>query len=243
MRYKLLYDLHTHTTFSHGKGSIEDNVKVAIEKGLKAIAITDHGPGHLTYGIKREAIPIMRKQIDLLSKKYPEIKIYLGVEANIIDNGNYLDVYSHEFRDFDIVLAGYHFGIKNGYTASNWTFNHGIGRTGKRREALANRNTEMIINAIEKNDIKILTHPGDKAPVNMDQIARACAVNDVLMEINARHKHMNVAEIRIASKEAVKFIINSDAHVPDKVGTFEESVEQALEAGLDMNRIINIRKV
>ena len=39
MRYKLLYDLHTHTTFSHGKGSIEDNVKVAIEKGLKAIAI------------------------------------------------------------------------------------------------------------------------------------------------------------------------------------------------------------
>ena len=65
MRYKLLYDLHTHTTFSHGKGSIEDNVKVAIEKGLKAIAITDHGPGHLTYGIKREAIPIMRKQIDL----------------------------------------------------------------------------------------------------------------------------------------------------------------------------------
>ena len=92
MRYKLLYDLHTHTTFSHGKGSIEDNVKVAIEKGLKAIAITDHGPGHLTYGIKREAIPIMRKQIDLLSKKYPEIKIYLGVEANIIDNGNYLDV-------------------------------------------------------------------------------------------------------------------------------------------------------
>ncbi len=79
MRYKLLYDLHTHTTFSHGKGSIEDNVKVAIEKGLKAIAITDHGPGHLTYGIKREAIPIMRKQIDLLSKKYTEIKIYLGV--------------------------------------------------------------------------------------------------------------------------------------------------------------------
>ena len=41
----------------------------------------------------------------------------------------------------------------------------------------------------------------------------------------------------------MRFIINSDAHVPDKVGTFEESGEQALEAGLDMNRIINIRKV
>ena len=30
----MIYDHHTHTTFSHGKGSIEDNVKVAVEKGL-----------------------------------------------------------------------------------------------------------------------------------------------------------------------------------------------------------------
>ena len=43
--YKMLFDYHTHTTFSHGKGSIEDNVKEAVKKGLKAIAITDHGPG------------------------------------------------------------------------------------------------------------------------------------------------------------------------------------------------------
>ena len=34
----MTFDYHTHTTFSHGKGSIEDNVKVAISKGLKALA-------------------------------------------------------------------------------------------------------------------------------------------------------------------------------------------------------------
>ena len=57
--YKMLFDYHTHTTFSHGKGSIEDNVKEAVKKGLKAIAITDHGPGHMTYGIKREDVPVI----------------------------------------------------------------------------------------------------------------------------------------------------------------------------------------
>ena len=51
MKYRMTFDFHTHTTYSHGKGSIEDNVKEAIKKGLKAIAITDHGPGHLTYGL------------------------------------------------------------------------------------------------------------------------------------------------------------------------------------------------
>ena len=51
-QYRMIYDHHTHTVYSHGKGSIEDNVKVALSKGLKSVAITDHGPGHLTYGLK-----------------------------------------------------------------------------------------------------------------------------------------------------------------------------------------------
>ena len=52
--YELLYDLHTHTTYSHGKGSIEDNVREAFNQGLEFVAISDHGPGHLFYGINRE---------------------------------------------------------------------------------------------------------------------------------------------------------------------------------------------
>ena len=45
MKYKMTFDYHTHTIFSHGKGTIADNVEAARSKGLKGIAITDHGPG------------------------------------------------------------------------------------------------------------------------------------------------------------------------------------------------------
>ena len=68
MKLKMIFDYHTHTVFSHGKGSIEDNVKAAVEKGIKSIAITDHGPGHLTYGIKREAVKEMREEINRLKE-------------------------------------------------------------------------------------------------------------------------------------------------------------------------------
>ena len=54
--YRLKYDFHTHTIFSHGKGTIEQNVMRAREIGLAAIAISDHVPGHMTYGIKRSDI-------------------------------------------------------------------------------------------------------------------------------------------------------------------------------------------
>ena len=47
-KYRMIYDHHTHTVYSHGKGTIEDNVRVASEKGHSSIAITDQGPCHLT---------------------------------------------------------------------------------------------------------------------------------------------------------------------------------------------------
>ena len=63
MKYKLTGDYHTHTVFSHGKGTIRENVLHARQLGLKAIAITDHGPGHNEHGMKRESVPEMRRII------------------------------------------------------------------------------------------------------------------------------------------------------------------------------------
>ena len=36
-------DYHTHTIYSHGKGTVLENVMRAKEVGLQEIAITDHG--------------------------------------------------------------------------------------------------------------------------------------------------------------------------------------------------------
>ncbi len=240
-KYRMTADLHTHTTFSHGKGSIEDNVLEARGKGLKQIAISDHGPGHLFYGVERSRFAEMRAEIDRLNDVYTDIDIFLSVEANIVENGNFLDVTEEEKKIFDFIIAGYHYGVRRGRCVSNWLYAHSVPLViGK---SLLAKNTDNVVRAVYENELKILTHPGDKGPFDIDEIAKACEARGTLMEINMHHPHLSVEEIKTAAKYDVKFIISSDAHVPGNVGKYEEGVARAIEAGLDVSRIVNIAEI
>jgi len=238
--FEMIYDLHTHTTYSHGSGSVEDNVRVAVKKNLEYIAISDHGPGHLFYGVNRNDFPNMKTDIERMNVKFPKMNVRMSIEANTVYDGNGLDVKPEEFDEFDFVIAGFHFGLFGCGSIRNWMWCHGL-KAGE--ESLKRKNTEMIVNALKKNDIAIITHPGDKGPFDIEEIAKACVETDTLMEINCRHNHLTTEEIKIAMQNPdVKFIISSDAHFPEAVGTFKPGLQRALDAGLDPDRIVNIRR-
>lgn len=240
--YKMIFDYHTHTVFSHGKGTIEDNVREAISKGLKGIAISDHGPGHLTYGVKRENLPVMRAEIESLKTKYPEIEILLSVEANIIYKNPFIDLKEEDKEHLDFVLAGYHFGVTKGNCIGNWLDSH-IGYPAVTGDKLKLMNTDMTVAAVYENDLKILTHPGDKGRFDIKAIARACEDKGTWMELNMKHPFLDIEGIKTASKFDVTFVISSDAHIPERVGTFETALARAFDAGLEPERIINIAKL
>ncbi len=241
-KYKMIFDYHTHTTFSHGKQSIEDNVKEAISKGLSAVAISDHGPGHLTYGVKRSDFPVMREEVNRLKTIYPDIDIYLSVEANVVSKNPYLDLREDDLKYFDFVIAGYHYGIPRGYCIGNWLDAHRAYPEFAGKKLLV-KNTDMTVKAIYENDIKILTHPGDKGRFDIAEISKACAARGTWMEISTWHPHLTVEEIKIAAREDVKFVISSDAHTKARVGSFRGGIKRALQAGLDIERIVNIKEL
>lgn len=242
--YRLIYDIHTHTTFSHGKGSIEDNVKAAMNRGLKTLGISDHGPGHVTYGLKRSNISVMRDEINRLKPLYPDLEILLGVEANIINTSGKLDVTIEEINQFDYILAGYHYGVFGQQPgkalithSNNYILYHKLGRVSKKQRRI---NTEMTVKALYENNIKLLTHPGDKGSFDIDEIAKACGKTNTLMEISTWHECLTVEDIKIAAKYDVEFVISSDAHSPKRIGDCLGGVERALEAGLDLSRVVNL---
>ena len=250
MNYQMTFDYHTHTTHSHGltpwtphgKGTILENAWAAAGKGLSAIAISDHGPGHLTFGINLGDLPAIREEIKQAKETVPGIHIFLSVEANIRSGARSLDITPEEAKGFDFLLGGYHLAVRHAFTVSNYLITRGYFAGEENTRKASVRNTEMIIRALHENNLRILTHPGDKAPVDILEIAKACAETDTWMEISNFHSHLSLDEIKVASKTETKFVISSDAQRPERIGSFEKGRNRALKAGLDPARIVNIKE-
>ena len=242
---QLFGDYHTHTIYSHGTGNIEDNVKVAIEKGLKEIAICDHGPGHFLYGVKKKNIPLMKEEILRLNDKYSNdgINILLGVEANIISFDGIIDMDDELIEYTDILLLGYHYGIVPSSFADGIGFyikNPLTKFLGLGKEKSIELNTLAFIKAINNYKIDFITHPGAKVKLDIRELAKAAGKVGTALEINAKHGELSIESIKIAMEEDVKFIVNSDAHTPEDVGNIEKSLERIKNANLTFDRIKNI---
>jgi len=236
-------DYHTHTVFSHGKGTIEDNVKVAIKKGLKEIAISDHGPKHIGFGIKKKRYSEMRKIIDELNEKYSEIKILLGLEANILDIDGNIDIDDEMLKLNDILLAGYHFGsmptkIFRDSKLHYYNFMYSKSETLYRKAK--KYNTLSLVNAMKKNNIDIITHPGAKGPIDLLEVARVASQTNTALEINSSHGFLTVEDIKNTMHiEDLKYVISSDAHTAENVGNFKKALDRVKEASLLASRILN----
>lgn len=253
---KVLGDYHTHTTFSsgfkkvgtHASGSIRDNAEAALEKGLKEIVISDHGPGHYLYGVKKANIPIMREEVDRLNQEFgPKgLKILLGVEANLIGIDGRLDVDDQILKQIDFLTMGYHYGATPRRMLDGlylYIFNPltKLVKLGKSR--IIDLNTEAYIKALNKYPIDMLSHPGSKAGINIVEVARAAAKTSTALEISSKHSQLSVESIRLLLNEDVKYLVNSDAHCPEDVGNVENGIKKARQANLPLDRIKNIKVI
>jgi len=238
------FDLHTHTTYSHGSGSIEDNVKAAKEKGIEGIGITDHGFNHPAYGMRRRKLPAMRAECDAAAEKYG-IKVLLGCEANIIGTDGATDVKPSDYEYLDLYLAGVHrfvildsFSDYFGYFGAN--FFTSVFK-GKPSEALVRRTTKAYVNAIEKNPLDVLTHLNYCCFADAVEVAKCLADNGTYLEINTKKIHLTDEEWQnVIDKTSVRFVVDSDAHSPDRVGDCKLADELFSRIDFPRNRIDNV---
>jgi putative hydrolase len=241
----LYADYHTHTIYSHGKGTIMDNVMAAKRKGLTEIAITDHGIRHLTFGVRKKNIVKMRQEIDNINAHCEGIKVLLGMECNIISTEGDIDMDDDIRKYLDILLVGYHMMVRPKSLKDVWEI-YGLNYLDKffsyNTEEVKEKNTIAIGKAIERHKIDIITHPGARIPIDTTYIAQIAAKAGTALEINSHSSAMTAEHVKAAAKYGVKFVIDSDAHRPEDVGNLENGLRIALEAGLDSSQIINAIK-
>lgn len=239
---KLIADYHTHTIYSHGKGTVEENVVAARKKGLKRIAISDHGFSHIGYGVRHKDFARLKDDIKRVQDKYSDIEILLGIESNLTSLDGHIDIPDSMLDEFDIILMGFHKAVcpnsyRDGYNLFVKNALNSIGLFDK--EKLRMMNTRAMVKAIEKYPIDIITHPGAKIDIDSKILAETAAGKDVALEINASHGYMTVEYAKIALEAGALFVISSDAHVPDRVGDFIKGINIAKDAGVPPQRIIN----
>jgi putative hydrolase len=234
-------DLHTHTVYSHGKGSVQDNVLSAGKKGLKGIAITDHGPANLFgVGVRLDVFPRIKEDIIQAKKLWTGGTILFGVEANVLNRQGLLDVPPECLGEFDILLAGLHLLTKPlSFRKIDRFIRSKLGIRLKESADQLVYYTDALIAAVYSYPIDIITHPGYRLPVDTKALARACAERGTALEINTAHDHITEEYLRIAQKQGAKFVISSDAHHPDRVGDFDQGIKLALSAGLTAQDILN----
>lgn len=237
-------DYHTHTRHSDGRQELSDIVYAAAEKGLKEVAVTDHGPLAAVIGVKNQQDYLkIKEEMDEIRKEHTEIKIMLGAEANIRDLHGTLDIEPEIIDQLDVLIAGLHpytlpTSVKDG---ADIFLQNSLRHLGRRQHEKAVRaNTEAIVAVIKQNpQLDIVSHPGLFFEVDTLAVARACAEHGVLFEINCGHEHPKISDIMIAERTGVNFIINSDAHFPDTVGGLDYGLWLVNKLGIAENRIVN----
>jgi len=243
--WRVIGDYHTHTVYSHGSGTIMENAKEAKRQGLEEVGIADHGPanwGHIgTTGLHDfEKIMAETKKVQ---EELGGIRVLAGTEANLISYDGELDIPLSMQRKLDKVLAGFHVTIRPKTVGDGTRFltQWCLGKLSLRcHEKARNANTKAMVEAVFKNEIDIITHPGLNISIDTPELARACVRNDTALEINNKHGVKSIAFIKAAAREGVKFAIGSDAHQPERVGKLEAGVKSAQLAGIPAEQIINV---
>lgn len=235
---RLTSDFHTHTTYTHGKSTLEENVIQADLIGLDAVAITEHSYKGI-HNIKNGDLAKMRNEIESIQGKY-KTKILLGIEANLISAKGDIDILDSELENLDLVVLGFHkmtrVGIKNffGFTLPNLIRK-------KPTKKQIERNTKAYLNAMDKHRVSILAHLNyGGCKVNIEPIAKECVKKGIYIELNGKRINFDREEIDIMISLGVKFVIDSDAHIDIDVGRNHRAFNLIEKYKIPLENIANI---
>lgn len=224
--YEIVADLHTHTLAStHAYSSLTEMVRAAGEKGLYALAITDHAK--TMPGSPRDWYFSCLGEIPL---HYRGVLTIAGVEANVLDFEGTLDVPPADLDRLDWVVASiHHLGL----------------------EGLENPDVEKCTHLwlqVAKNPhVNVIGHSGDpRYAYDYERVIPEFGAAHKLVEINShtfvcrKQNVENCKKIALTCKRhGVPIVVDSDAHFETDVGNFEHALTMLREIDFPEELILN----
>lgn len=233
-------DYHTHSVFSDGANTLEENIQQAIKIGLKEYAITDHAFRHRTNGISLANFQVQKRMVELYREKYPQLKIYHSLESNIMGYSGLLDTDAY-VNELDFLQMGFHKTASNESFATWWSFTlmNLIFRPSK---AKIEKNTLAYLRCIDRYPLKFVNHLNYGVLVNCKEIAKLCVERGTKIELNGRRVLFSQKEVDEMLETGVEFVVNSDSHTSTNVGNVTLPLEFAKTHGIPLEKIVNLYK-
>lgn len=253
-------NFHTHTTYSDGNHTPEENVLSAINKNMTALGFSDHSftACDTSYCMKQDALAQYCSEIQALKEKYADrIKIFCGLE---------LDYYSDlDTSALDYVIASVHYIIHDGVC---YPVDHSPEQQadciatvfGGDPVAMAERYYEILAEHVERSNPIFVGHfdviskfgqiPEEDEQYReiarnaMKRILKTCKYFEVNSGAIARGwkklPYPNRFLLETLLAEGGEVVLSSDSHYQDNlIYTFNESVTLLKEVGFDHVNVFN----
>jgi DNA polymerase (family 10) len=219
-------DLHVHTNWSDGKGTIETMAEAAIELGYEYLVFCDHSQSlRVANGLSPERLRAKIEAVRKADASYGEIHLLCGSEVDLLRDGS-LDYEDALLAELDFVVASVH-----------TSFNLG-------EEAM----TERIIRAMNNPHVRTIGHPTgrllnrrDPYEVDVSRLIREAAATNTALEHNAYvdRLDLSVPYMREAINAGVRITIDTDAHDERALSFAKFGVSQARRAWVEKHSVIN----
>jgi DNA polymerase (family 10) len=218
-REDLRGDLHSHTTWSDGKATLEAMVVAARLLGHEYLAICDH-----SQRLRDGRLEAQWAEIDALNEELAPFRILKGIEVNIRANGE-LDVADELLAPLDWVMASVHSSFDND-------------PTGRVLAAMASPHVDCIGHLTSR---KI----GKRGPseIDVEKVVEAALETGTFLEINSQPDRLDLrdANARLAGEAGLTLVISSDGHSTGALGYVDLGIAQARRAWLTKEQILNTR--
>ena len=170
--------IHCHSNWSDGSNTLPELADACIAKGYEYLVISDHSKSAFyAQGLSEEKIQAQHQLVDELNNKLAPFRIFKSIESDILNDGS-LDYSNTILATFDLVIASVHSNLK----------------------MTEEKAMMRLINAIENPYTTILGHMTGRLllsrkgyPVDHKKIIDACAANNVVIEINAHPRRLDIS--------------------------------------------------
>lgn len=248
---QLPYDAHTHTVFSDGVNTVEENVRAAEAAGLRCVAVTDH----LTPSSNHERLEVWAAEASRLDGE-SSIMVVPGVEGTILDTEGTVSVDAREAALVKLVLVDLSRQTRGvGYDPPANSRRYEQQVLAAVTNAALNPVVDAIAHPFNLGRFDAVLTPDQLSREGLRAVARVMAESNVAFEIMNQaywwYPQMTVAEftreyarlLRLFAREGVKFMVGSDAHSAGAVGCLHYCRTLMREAGIELSQLVNLERM